>query len=297
MADISDLIPALQAAGYSPQQIQNLIAVATASGQLTGAASQEDARRWDATFGQNQASQAADIKVKLGQLDNQRRQIAIQQGEAKANAWYQQQEAQLARDTFEESKTQYGLNTAVKLGELGLQARGPDSYQQAVNLRRGIADVPQFSGYIQSLLTNSKLAPFTAEAGQPTPVSLDSILSSFTGTANAGTTPTATATPTLTGAASVLGRGTPVASLTGGTGTAASGAAYDAAVAPNNLAAAKVIYQNGHKLLPGTLEALDPTEQKLLKDDIETGGGNWSSFLSQYYGSKPGQGFADQGLA
>lgn len=138
------------------------------------AASDENARRWNADFGLRRQQARSQNRYQDAQAQNIADRLAFDRENAAADR--AQRESEFART--------FGLNQA-RLGYdlIGTAAnlRGPSNYFQASNYARGVAAQPGTSTFLSALQNNTRLADFGRQAGAPDAETLGSLTAKLGG--------------------------------------------------------------------------------------------------------------------
>lgn len=247
------------------------------------AASQENARRFDATLQVQQDTLKNNYAVSMANAKTTQEQ-------QKLTAEYQRAQIDLAKQKFQfdqqvssrdfgqrqyefganlgQRQHEFDTNTDIQRAQIGntlvgtlAGMRGAENYFQASNYARGIAAEPGTAGFLSALQSNTRLPGYGAQAGAPDAMSYGGLVGKLTG-----------------------GMGQ------GGVGSASTNDGYVSQI--HNIAAS-----GAQALAPGSWERLSPDEQKLFLSGLEAPDEqghayNSSDFLSQYYRSRPGQGIA-----
>jgi hypothetical protein len=114
------------------------------------------------------------IKYWQGQIENQRKQIAVEKGRAAADKWYQEREVELAL-----------LQHQIALGQLGESyikdaveyASTPDNYWKLLDFQAGASQRQDVPLALQALAGQTSLAAFQEHGGTPTMKSPADLLS------------------------------------------------------------------------------------------------------------------------
>lgn len=179
-----------------------------AAAKSVEAASVEDARRWNLT-NQNAVRtnqlKSRELSLKADEI-NRNYKIAkmnarTEQEAQQADAWYQQEQAKLARDTlnfdrekfsedqrqfnvnFGEGVRQFDINTGLKQADLGARMvenaaslTGADKVFEAYDLNRGYGSMQQTPGFLSALQSNTRLRDFGAQGGAPQALTQESLI-------------------------------------------------------------------------------------------------------------------------
>jgi hypothetical protein len=254
----------------------------SAIGSYFGQIGNEDARRWDLNYGQQDrninsqiAERKARIKLAAAEAKEAKRQFNLSFGE-------KQREFDLGhaldRDTL-------GADILFK----GSQLRGPRDWIQGDSYAQGVAN-GGLSSYLQSLRTGAptQVGGGTATQGNPTPLTVGSLVQQMT--------------PGAAPAASTAASGSTGAN--GAASTAANGAAPAGPVDPygrpllsptaqSAVDATAALYQRGIANQPlGFFENMTQDQRDAFASQSDYLGRNTRSELEYYKRSRPGQGSA-----
>lgn len=129
----------------------------------------EERRRWDATYQQNQTKLDRDYDVA------KRNARTAEQAQALDN-WYKKESAALARERLALDREQFQASTGLEMVKTAAGLTGPDKLFEAYDLNRGYGAMQDTPSFIEALRTNTKMRDFGAQGGAPTPMTVDSLM-------------------------------------------------------------------------------------------------------------------------
>ena len=144
-----------------------------------------------------QMIQDRDYGLQLQRLKQERDQMAISQGTAKANQWYQQQQIKLAKQAHDLAvgealgyvngsptlnRERFQSDAAQGWANLGTQQRGPENAFQYAMLRGQAGTDPLAAAGFRALAGGPQANAGTALTGQPTAASLQGLSAHLLGT-------------------------------------------------------------------------------------------------------------------
>lgn len=221
----------------------------------------QDAQQFSQNLGQRQHE--FDVNAGFNQRDFGQHQHEFDIGQGNNVRDFGQRQYEFGAN-LGENQRQFNTQTGYNLLNMQANLRGPANYFQASNLAHNVAGDPNSATFLDALRSNTHLPGFSAQGGVPDAVSLNSLA------AQQGNVP--------------MMAGGAMAEYQQGQGAQAT-AAEDP-----RLAQIRGIYAAGaHKLAPGALEQMTPTERGLFGSGIDAIGGDQDTFLDQYRRSRVGQ--------
>lgn len=232
-----------------------------------------------------------EYELRAQNIENQAKQIAISQGQAKANEWYQKQMVQLSKEKFQEEQRQFDLTFGegqrqFNVSQSGYMDNGNPTLAREQFQDSGLRSWAQLAASLKGPETWVQYKALTGGVAD----NIGSIPGlSWTQGGQVGNT-TFQGTPQVLTTQKLLG------DLGVGGSWAAQGASQaqqQAAMSPQEqqlYRTADEFARNPQQAASGWYESLDPTTQSLLKGAAESQGHDWATALSRYGMSRWGGG-------